>query len=135
MLDRPIEYEKMYASEMSLWWYAHLHELVLATFKTAGFAFQTAILDAGCGTGGLLTRLHHAGYENTLGIDLSPHAVRFCRQRNLLVTEGSLWDAVQLKEEMKAEVVICNDALYFLRDAREQFEWIRAMGHNEPASP
>ena len=48
-------YEEMYVVEDKHWWYVVLHELVLL-FSKYNFSHQSLdILDAGCGTGGLLS--------------------------------------------------------------------------------
>lgn len=65
-----------------MWYYRALHRHVgrsLAAVLPEGAA---RVLDAGCGTGGLLRRLHAARPEWTLtGLDFSPLAVEFARER------------------------------------------------------
>src|SRR5258708_23532725 len=71
------EYALMDHVEDSRWWYRAVHanvEAMLQRFlgKSAG-----AILDAGCGTGGLLKRLGADFPANKLfGLDFEPAAVR-----------------------------------------------------------
>ena len=57
---QPDEYRKMAEVEDAMWYYRALHAHVgreLARELPAGGA---RVLDAGCGTGGLLRALHHA---------------------------------------------------------------------------
>ena len=53
----PIEYERMDAAEERLWWYRALHAQLLDAFGQSPLPAGAAILDAGCGTGGLLKQL------------------------------------------------------------------------------
>ncbi|WP_332837646.1 methyltransferase domain-containing protein, partial [Neoroseomonas rubea] len=68
----PAEYDLMDAAEERMWWYRALHARVLdALARRPGPA--GALLDAGCGTGGLLRRL--AGLDRPLvGLDFNPAA-------------------------------------------------------------
>ncbi len=54
-----VEYERMHAVEDRMWWYRGLRTLVAAELARALVRSQTdgPILDAGCGTGGMLARL------------------------------------------------------------------------------
>src|SRR5262252_3142541 len=47
------EYDRMDAVEQDMWWYRALHRRLLAAVTEV----RGALLDAGCGTGGLLARL------------------------------------------------------------------------------
>ncbi len=88
---RTDEHDAMFASETVLWWYVALREYVLDWLRltdTMPRAVLT-ILDAGCGTGGMLEWLKP--YGTAVGIDLAPHAVHIARtRRNCLVAQGSL---------------------------------------------
>ena len=75
-------YLEMYNVESRHWWYVGLHDLILRLADTK-FPHQSLdILDAGCGTGGLLSALTRKGYH-PLGFDFSDDAVEFCHQRGL----------------------------------------------------
>ena len=54
MLDRPEEYEKMAEAEGVHWWYRTLHQMILSTLREFAHAETEPIIDAGCGTGGLI---------------------------------------------------------------------------------
>ena len=74
------EYEIMYRVEDQLWWYCALRQRIDAAFSTC-IASSPKVLDIGCGTGALL---HHlTSRADVVGIDFSPHALRFCRARGL----------------------------------------------------
>lgn len=88
---RTDEHEAMYASETALWWYVALREYVLDWLRLTDRTPRPVltILDAGCGTGGMLARL--MPYGAAVGIDLAPHAVRIAQdRRGCTAIRGSL---------------------------------------------
>jgi len=74
------EVELMRSVEDELWWYQALRAHVIDSLPPVLPTFQ--LLDAGCGTGGMLAciRQHFAGAKLT-GIDLSESALELTRQR------------------------------------------------------
>lgn len=76
MLERSHEYEKMAHVEQEHWWYVALHHLVLRALRHKFAHIDPAIIDAGCGTGGLMLFLRDRGYSDLQGFDLSEDAVR-----------------------------------------------------------
>lgn len=77
------EYTAMYENESRLWWYRGLHELIaaLARRRRERLGRELRIFDAGCGTGRTAEVLAACGTVD--GIDYSPHAVAYCRERGL----------------------------------------------------
>jgi len=73
-------YRSMYELEKSHWWFLGLHELVLATIRKNPKE-KLRLLDAGCGTGGMLERLLDLGEAG--GFDFRQTAIDFCRKRGL----------------------------------------------------
>ncbi len=84
---QPSEYASIFALEQTHWWYCGVHELVASMVRARGRR-DVRILDAGCGTGGLLARLQQ--YGDAVGCDYADAAVAFCRQRGLTVTQANL---------------------------------------------
>jgi 2-polyprenyl-3-methyl-5-hydroxy-6-metoxy-1,4-benzoquinol methylase len=80
MIKEYSEYEKMDGVEQDLWWYKILHEKVLYFLSYHKISKDNLIIDLGCGTGGLLQKLTSFGYT-TLGIDISEHAIAFCKKK------------------------------------------------------
>ncbi|MFN8346664.1 MAG: class I SAM-dependent methyltransferase [Spirosomataceae bacterium] len=116
MIGNTIEYEKMYAAERELWWYKILHRKVLRAVRRH-FPGQTiSILDAGCGTGGLLSFLKTNNYHHTVGLDGSEDAVAFCRERQLDVTLCRFESLETFRPENRYDVIICNDVFYCLEE-------------------
>lgn len=87
----PEEYRKMVEVEDVMWYYHALHGHVLDALGPR-IAADAAVLDAGCGTGGLLRKLHAAQPEWRLtGLDFSPIACEFARTRTTAeIVEGSI---------------------------------------------
>ena len=104
---QPAEYETLRAQEDHYWWYAVLHWLVLRVLKPRT-APGARVLDAGCGTGGMLSRLD--GWQVD-GIDRSERAVELCRQRGLTTTCHGCVQALPW-ERATFDVVLSLDVLY-----------------------
>lgn len=75
-------YKEMFAVEDAHWWYIGLHDLALLLTNKLFPDQNLKILDAGCGTGGLLSILSRLGYDIE-GFDNSEDALNFCRVRGL----------------------------------------------------
>ena len=76
-------YERLAAADSSMWWFKALHGLVLDQIGRLNLAAGASVLDAGCGTGGMLmslTRLYPALLLS--GIDINPTAVRTAETRS-----------------------------------------------------
>lgn len=68
----PAEYDLMDAAEARMWWYRALHARVIDALRHRPGPTGT-VLDAGCGTGGLLARLSVLG-RPLAGLDFNPAA-------------------------------------------------------------
>ena len=79
---KPHEHEIMRSVEDHYWWYQALREHVAGSIKPASPKFS--LLDAGCGTGGMLATLREKFPEAELtGIDASEHGVELTADREL----------------------------------------------------
>lgn len=79
---KPSEYDAIFQVENQHWWYIGMQQITLALLRKH-LPQQTGlhILDAGCGTGGMITAL--AAFGRVTGCDLSPQALSFSRRRGL----------------------------------------------------
>jgi SAM-dependent methyltransferase len=77
MIGKKYEYEAMAECEQHLWWYRCLHDLTLKKIKENSNESAIRVLDAGCGTGGLLLYLKKNHFTDIEAFDLSPDAVAF----------------------------------------------------------
>lgn len=76
------EYVKLAQVEDRMWYFRSLHGHFRRELGRANLPVNAAILDAGCGTGGLISRLRgvEAGWRFT-GIDFMPLACELARER------------------------------------------------------
>ncbi|MFD2572063.1 class I SAM-dependent DNA methyltransferase [Spirosoma soli] len=117
MIDKRDEFGKMFRLEQRLWWYRILHESVeRALLKQFGSRRDIAILDAGCGTGGLLDFLRRRGYKHLRGIDGSADAVAFCHERGLDVTLVNLNELASVTPQIQYDAIVCNDVFCYFDD-------------------
>ena len=103
----PAEYDRMDAAESSMWWYRALHRRLIAALADAG----GAVLDAGCGTGGLLAHLRSVRRDLRLtGLELTePAARRAATKAGVPVARGSI-DALPFADQA-FDVAIAADLL------------------------
>ena len=79
----PSEYRTIYAVEDRHWWYTGMRRVTQTLLReTYGRRDDLHILDAGSGTGGAMHYL--APFGPVTGIDLSPLALDFCRDRGFV---------------------------------------------------
>lgn len=113
------EYETMRQVEDTYWWYRTLRGMTVEAL-TSRLTGGTAVLDAGCGTGGTMAALRDAGRGWRLsGFDLSPQAVEITRARGF--TE--LWTASvndPPAEDERYDAIVSLDVLYFRGVDREK---------------
>ena len=77
---RPTEYDAMFQLEDSYWWFEGSMRFILSEFGDIPTGKTGRVLDAGCGTGGLLRRLAH---RKAWGVEIASEGIRFCQQRGL----------------------------------------------------
>ncbi|MHB8997421.1 MAG: class I SAM-dependent methyltransferase [Armatimonadota bacterium] len=83
------DYQELYDLEESYWWFVGRRLLVRQMVEHYAGPSGLRLLDAGCGTGGTLSRM--AGLGDLHGFDYSEFALAFCRQRGFsLLASGDL---------------------------------------------
>ncbi|MBA2340413.1 MAG: class I SAM-dependent methyltransferase, partial [Pyrinomonadaceae bacterium] len=77
------DYAYLYALEEDFWWFAGMREVTAVLLDpVCPPGDDRFVLDAGCGTGGMLAWLErYAGRGKIVGIDLIHDALSFCRKR------------------------------------------------------
>ena len=74
-------YRLTYLHEEVLWWYLGMNELTDLLLEQGHRLAGLDVLDAGCGTGGMMVRLGRRG--QVTGVDISETALCYCRARGL----------------------------------------------------
>lgn len=110
---KPAEYATMRKVEDEYWWYLGLRDLILGWLRAERARLQgraLRLLDAGCGTGGLLARLPDGVRAH--GFDLSSDGIGFCAERGLKrVARASICEIPFASESFDCVVsadVLCN---------------------------
>lgn len=81
------EYEKMFKLEETNWWFVGKRQIIMGLINKMILSqslHKLGLLDVGCGTGIILDSL--SKYGRAVGIDISPHALEFCRKRGHYLT-------------------------------------------------
>jgi SAM-dependent methyltransferase len=103
----------MYALEDRYWWYRGVHDLIVRCLRNEVGARRLRILDAGCGTGKLMTLL--APFGDVSGIDGSEDALRFCRERglsNVAFADLNRWEAKGAAYDVITSIdVLCHESI------------------------
>lgn len=77
------EYKALFELEDHFWWFVGMRRIVAALLDARVAPGKLRILDAGCGTGTMLTWLkRYARDGEVVGLDFNKEALDFCRQRN-----------------------------------------------------
>ncbi len=125
-------YQQQYIVEKQHWWFAARQSILLNFLRThtAG-AGPLRLLDVGCGTGAMLEAFsrHYDAY----GLDPSPHAIRFCRERGLTrLVQGDI-DQFAPGQDLRFDIVTLLDVLEHIEDDRHALQragsLLRENGH------
>lgn len=111
-------YDILYNEEVTHWWYRVRREIVFSLLSSIATKKKglLRILEVGCGTGELLKEIDCLG--SVRGIDISPRAIEFCKERGL--TNAAVGDVAQIPfPEESFDVVIALDVLEHLENDSE----------------
>ena len=90
------DYEYLFELEEDFWWFAGMREITASLLNPIlSRDANRRILDAGCGTGGMLSWLQrYSGSREVTGIDFSATGLQFCRRRGQTeLARGSIAEA------------------------------------------
>lgn len=109
------EYQNIFEKENAHWWYRSLHELVLVFLRRiTKNEYPLFILDAGCGTGGMIRRIKEKyPRQNLFGIDISERALAYARQRSFKNLSRASVERLPFKDS-SMDVIVSLDVLYHL---------------------
>jgi len=115
MIGNRYEYDAMANCERQLWWYRCLHELTLETIKVNTTLTNPSILDAGCGTGGLLRYMQQQGFTNVAGFDLSADAVEYASSATgIEISQHDITKVATLYPANSFDIIVSNDIVCLL---------------------
>jgi|WetSurSiteA1Bulk_404760.scaffolds.fasta_scaffold00710_8 SAM-dependent methyltransferase len=103
------EYKNIYKSEASHFYYVSMHRLLIKLIKHFNTVKKPLILDAGCGTGMLLTKMSKVG--SCWGIDINKEAIKYCRKRKLKKLKEASITKIPFKKNF-FDIVTSIDVLY-----------------------
>jgi SAM-dependent methyltransferase len=106
--------------ERNLWWFKCLHELTVQKILKYSTVRNPIILDAGCGTGGLIQHLQKEGFTKIRGFDLSPDAIAHARKASADVQLLNVLETDVAFPESSFDVVICNDIFTVLQPGKDR---------------
>lgn len=131
---KPSEYDKLDRIEDRMWWFAAMHaNLLIAAQKSALDKLDLPILDAGCGTGGLLSRLaaEYCG-SPVVGLDLDRLAcTRAAIKSGRPVCAGSINDLPFADDALAAIFsadVLCHEGVDERRALRQFYRCLTRNG-------
>jgi SAM-dependent methyltransferase len=116
------EYTNMFVLEDRFWWYRGIHDLILGYLRKRASA-RLHILDAGCGTGKLMTLLEPLG--EVTGIDASEQAVQYCRERGLSrveIVDLNEWSPGAAYDVITCIDVLCHESVRDIGSVLDQFQ-------------
>ena len=102
----PAEYDLMDAAEERMWWYRALHARVLDALARRPPP-PGALLDAGCGTGGLLRRMAALG-RPLVGLDFNPAAAKRAAAKSGAVAAAGDANSLPFADGAFAAVTSCD---------------------------
>jgi SAM-dependent methyltransferase len=121
MIGKQQEYDVMAKCERELWWYRCLHELAIKKIRQFSNTQNPVILDAGCGTGGMLVRLQESGYTRLEGFDLSSDAVRYTHAKTgIPIKQLNLNDVAKFYQPQSFNVISTLDTLTLLDEGADK---------------
>ena len=120
MIGNRYEYDAMAECERTLWWYRCLHELTVQKILKYSPVKDPAILDAGCGTGGLIQHLQKNGFTKIQGFDLSSDAIEYARNTRADVQLLNILETDIVYPANSFDVVICNDIFTVLQKGKDR---------------
>jgi ubiquinone/menaquinone biosynthesis C-methylase UbiE len=123
-----VEYRKLAELEDHLWHFEALHDHVRRALEKQNLLAGAMILDAGCGTGGLLRRLARWFPSAQLrGVDIAPIAVQLAREQTSCQIDEASVTALPFADA-SFDVITSIDVLYHLeRPAEALREYARCI--------
>lgn len=125
------EYRNVFLQEQQYWLYVAIRKLTTEIITREFYGKSNLkILDAGCGTGGLIDELK--GNFDCYGIDIADEAIKFCRVRNLNNIIKASVEKIPFADNV-FDAIVSIDVLYHLlveNDTAALVELYRVLNKN-----
>jgi SAM-dependent methyltransferase len=118
-------YQEDFDMEDRHWWFRSRRRVLWALLDRAEVAASPRILDAGCGTGRNLAEF--GGLGQAEGVDISPQAVAFCRQRGLEGVREAVIENLPY-EDARFDLIFATDVIEHLADDLTALGELRRVG-------
>lgn len=106
-------YARIAAVEGRHWWHVGMRDIAKAMLRRAGSDGFARVLDAGCGTGGVMSWAEQSlGARQVFGADIAEEALSFCVRSRRTVTRASVLQLPYMSDCF--DLVICNDVIQHL---------------------
>ncbi len=117
------EYGRMFQFETDYWWFVGRRRLVMRLLESHLKLGSGWLLDAGCGTGALLSELQQRA-SHVVGLDLEPLALRYARQRGEFALVQARLEALPFRSDT-FDAITALDVLEHLPDDRPALRELR----------
>jgi len=88
-----------------------------------------SILDIGCGDGVLNLRMENVDFSYFLGLDFSKVSIEKAKARNFPKAEFIAEDAIRFRPDRNFDVIVFNEAFYYIHDSEKQNVLDRMLNH------
>ncbi len=102
--------------EAEHFWFVSRRRGIAQLIKNLDLPRDASILDMGCSSGRMISKLNSMGYKNVTGIDISPTAIKQCRARQLHDTHVMDGAAPDLPSK-HYDFIIASDVLEHIEDS------------------
>jgi SAM-dependent methyltransferase len=106
-------YREQFELENTHWWFEGRRAVIWALLRHAGMPSGARVLDAGCGTGRNV--VDFAALGTVTGVDSSPEAIEFCRQRGISGVSRGVIEQLEF-EDGSFDLILATDVLEHLHD-------------------
>jgi len=91
-----------------------------------------SILDIGCGDGVLNLRMDDVEYSYFLGLDFSKISIEKAKAKNIAKSEFIAADAISYNPTRNFDVIVFNEAFYYIHDTEKENVLKRMISHLTP---
>jgi SAM-dependent methyltransferase len=91
-----------------------------------------SILDIGCGDGVLNLRMDDVEYSYFLGLDFSKISIEKAKAKNIAKSEFIAADAISYNPTRNFDVIVFNEAFYYIHDTEKENVLNRMISHLTP---